>query len=90
MRQYEVSNYQIRRYECVRETAYGQHKHKMAKSTGYFGLRHGSTKSHTFQVVGGQQITKDRVEGGKNPRTLAQMLFFVLVISMFKQQNPMD
>ena len=45
----------------------------MAKSTGYFGLRHGSTKSHTFQVVGGQQITKDRVEGGKNPRTPLQM-----------------
>lgn len=31
MRQYEVSNYQIRRYECVRETAYGQHKHKWQK-----------------------------------------------------------
>lgn len=45
----------------------------MAKSTGYFGLRRGSTKSHTFQVVGGKQITKDRVEGGKNPRTLRQM-----------------
>ena len=45
----------------------------MAKSIGYFGLRRGSTKSHTFSVVGGKQITKDRVEGGKNPRTLAQM-----------------
>ena len=45
----------------------------MAKSSGYFGLRRGSTKSHTFQVVGGKQITKDRQEGGKNPRTLAQM-----------------
>ena len=45
----------------------------MAKSIGYFGLRRGSTKSHTYQVVGGKQITKDRVEGGKNPRTLAQM-----------------
>ena len=45
----------------------------MAKSTGYFGLRRGSTKSHTFSVVGGKQITKDRVEGGKNPRTPAQM-----------------
>ena len=45
----------------------------MAKSTGYFGLRRGSTKSHTFQVIGGKQITKDRVEGGKNPRTLRQM-----------------
>lgn len=45
----------------------------MAKSSGYFGLRRGSTKSHTFQVVGGVQITKDRVEGGKNPRTPQQM-----------------
>ena len=45
----------------------------MAKSANYFGLRHGSTKSHTFSVLDGQQITKDRVEGGKNPRTLAQM-----------------
>ena len=45
----------------------------MAKSTGYYGLRRGSTKSHTYQVVNGKQITKDRQEGGKQPRTLAQM-----------------
>ena len=45
----------------------------MAKSIGYFGLRRGSTKSHTFSVVDGKQITKDRVEGGKDPRTLSQM-----------------
>ena len=45
----------------------------MAKSSGYFGLRRGSTKSHTFQVLNGKQITKDRVEAPKNPRTLAQM-----------------
>ena len=45
----------------------------MAKSTGYFGLRRGSTKSHTFSVMDGKQITKDRVEGGKNPRTVSQM-----------------
>ena len=45
----------------------------MAKSTGYFGLRRGSTKSHTYSVVDGKQITKDRVEGGKDPRTYAQM-----------------
>ena len=30
----------------------------MAKSTGYFGLRRGSAKSHTFQVVNGRQFTK--------------------------------
>ena len=45
----------------------------MAKSSGYFGLRRGSTKSHTFSVLNGKQITKDRVEGGKNPRTINQM-----------------
>ena len=46
----------------------------MAKSANYFGLRTGSTKSHTFSVVDGKQITKDRVEGGKNPRTYGQMV----------------
>ena len=45
----------------------------MAKSANYYGLRRGSTKSHTYSVLDGQQITKDRVEGGKDPRTLAQM-----------------
>ena len=45
----------------------------MAQSSNYFGLRRGSTKSHTFSVVDGKQITKDRVEGPKNPRTLPQM-----------------
>ena len=45
----------------------------MAKSANYYGLRRGSTKSHTYSVVDGQQISKDRVEGGKNPRTPAQM-----------------
>ena len=45
----------------------------MAKSANFYGLRKGSTKSHTYSVVDGKQITKDRVEGGKNPRTLSQM-----------------
>lgn len=45
----------------------------MAKSPNYFGLRRGSTKSLTFSVVDGNQITKDRVEAPKNPRTPAQM-----------------
>ena len=51
----------------------------MAKSANYFGLRKGSTKSHTFSVVDGKQITKDRVEGGKNPRTYGQMIQRCLV-----------
>lgn len=45
----------------------------MAKSLGFFGLRRGSTKSLTFSVLEGKQITKDRVTGGKNPRSNAQM-----------------
>lgn len=45
----------------------------MAKSKSFFGLRSGSTKSLTFQVYRGQQITKDRVYRVSNPRTDAQM-----------------
>lgn len=46
----------------------------MAKSKSFFGLRRGSTKSLTFSVYEGQQVTKDRVTEVKNPRTAAQML----------------
>lgn len=45
----------------------------MARSASYHGLRRGSTKSHTYSVFDGKQITKDRVEGGKDPRTPAQL-----------------
>jgi hypothetical protein len=45
----------------------------MAKSKSFFGLRTGSTKSLTFQVYQGQQITKDRVYRVSNPRTTLQM-----------------
>lgn len=45
----------------------------MAKSSSFFGLRQGSTKSLTFQVLRGQQITKDRVTRVSNPRSEAQM-----------------
>ena len=44
----------------------------MAKSSSFFGLRRGSTKSLTFQVVNGAQVTKDRVTYVKNPRSYAQ------------------
>jgi hypothetical protein len=46
----------------------------MAQSLSFFGNRRGSTKSHTYQVNGGQQITKDRVDEVKNPRTNGQMV----------------
>lgn len=45
----------------------------MAKSKSFFGLRRGSTKSLTFQVLNGRQVTKDRVYDVKNPRTFSQM-----------------
>lgn len=45
----------------------------MAKSSSFFGLRTGSTKSLTFQVLRGQQITKDRVTKVSNPQSEAQM-----------------
>ena len=45
----------------------------MAKSKSFFGLRSGSTRSLTFQVYRGEQITKDRVYRVSNPRTEAQM-----------------
>lgn len=45
----------------------------MAKSNSFFGLRRGSTKSLTFQVLNGKQVTKDRVTDVKNPRSSRQM-----------------
>lgn len=45
----------------------------MAKSKSFFGLRTGSTKSLTFQVYRGQQITKERVTKVANPRSTLQM-----------------
>ena len=45
----------------------------MAKSKSFFGLRTGSTKSLTFSVYRGTQVTKDRVTRVANPRTITQM-----------------
>lgn len=45
----------------------------MAKSKSFFGLRRGSTKSHTYQVLRGEQITKDRVYDVTNPQSEGQM-----------------
>ncbi len=45
----------------------------MAKSKSFFGLRSGSTKNFTFSQLNGKQITKERVENVKNPRSSAQM-----------------
>lgn len=45
----------------------------MAKSKGFFGIRTGSTKNFTFSELHGEQITKERVNKVKNPRTINQM-----------------
>lgn len=45
----------------------------MAQSNSFFGLRRGSTKSLTFSVYNGKQVTKDRVYSVKNPRSALQM-----------------
>lgn len=63
----------------------------MAKSRSFFGLRRGSTKSHTYQVLNGQQITKDRVSSVANPRTPrqnAQRIVFATVAQAIKFMGP--
>ena len=44
----------------------------MAKSKGFFGLRRGSTKSLTFSIYNGTQVTKDRIAFMTNPQTYDQ------------------
>lgn len=46
----------------------------MALSKSFFGLRRGSTKSLTFSVYNGKQVTKDRLTEIKNPRSSLQMV----------------
>lgn len=46
----------------------------MAQSKSFFGLRRGSTKSLTFSVYNGKQVTKDRLTEVKNPRSSLQMI----------------
>lgn len=63
----------------------------MAKSKSFFGLRSGSTKSHTYQVLNGQQITKDRVSSVRNPQTPrqnAQRIVFATVSQAMKFMGP--
>lgn len=60
----------------------------MAKSKSFFGLRKGSTKTMTYSVLKGQQITKDRVTDVANPKTQAQMIqrmIFAQAVKFYKQ-----
>lgn len=61
----------------------------MAKSKSFFGLRRGSTKSHTYQVLAGVQITKDRVENVANPQTYNQMLQRVVFATVTQAADKM-
>lgn len=45
----------------------------MAQSKSFFGLRRGSTKTLSFSVYNGKQVTKDRVADVKNPRSSLQI-----------------
>lgn len=60
----------------------------MAKSKSFFGLRKGSTKTMTFSVLRGQQITKDRVTDIANPRTqdqTQQRIPFAQAVKFYRQ-----
>ena len=59
----------------------------MAISKSFFGLRRKSTKTHTYQIYRGQQVTKDRVSEVRNPKTpkqTAQRLIFATVTQATK------
>ena len=63
----------------------------MAKSNSFFGLRRGSTKSLTFQVLDGKQITKDRVTSVRNPKSngqIMQRMKFAAVQTILRYYRP--
>lgn len=54
----------------------------MATSKTFFGLRKGSTKSFTYYVKNGSQVTREKAESVKNPRSSSQMEQRCLVSSV--------
>ena len=61
----------------------------MAQSKSFFGLRRGSTKSLTFSVYNGKQVTKDRVTEVKNPRSSMQMSQRAIMSTVIKAYSSM-
>ena len=61
----------------------------MAQSKSFFGLRKGSTKSLTFSVYNGKQVTKDRVTEVKNPRSSIQMSQRAVMSTVLKAYSSM-
>lgn len=63
--------------------------YNMAQSKSFFGLRKGSTKSLTFSVYNGKQVTKDRVTQVKNPRTSMQMKQRAIMATVMRAYSAM-
>ena len=61
----------------------------MAQSKSFFGLRRGSTKSLTFSIYNGKQVTKDRVIEVKNPRSSMQMSQRAYMATVIKAYSSM-
>ena len=61
----------------------------MAQSKSFFGLRRGSTKSLTFSIYNGKQVTKDRVTEVKNPRSSMQMSQRAVMSTVLKAYSSM-
>ena len=61
----------------------------MAQSKSFFGLRKGSTKSLTFSVYNGKQVTKDRVVQVNNPRSSMQMEQRAFMATVLKAYSAM-
>lgn len=61
----------------------------MAKSKSFYGLRRGSTKSHTYSILNGQQITKDRVQTVANPKTQKQQFQRAIMASVMAAYSEM-
>lgn len=61
----------------------------MAQSKSFFGLRRGSTKSLTFSVYNGKQVTKDKVNQVKNPRSSMQMSQRAVMSTVIKAYSSM-
>lgn len=61
----------------------------MAQSKSFFGLRRGSTKSLTFSIYNGKQVTKDRVTEVKNPRSSMQMSQRAYMATVIKAYSTM-
>lgn len=85
----EIGHFPSAGKELIQATLFFHNLHSlnfsiMSKSKSFFGLRKGSTKSHTYAVLKGQQVTKDRVVDVANPKTQSQMVQRMLFANAVK------